>query len=166
MLVISFLFLLLNFQQETPARVSEPIHVNTLRGFDQLEPYLHRKSDSIYIVNFWATWCTPCRKEMPAFDMIQKQYANKKVKVLLVSLDLPNQLETSLVPFIRKNKLSPEIVLLDDPHQNLWIDKVDAKWSGALPFTLIYGRNFRTSYERTFHYNELDSIINLKLNIP
>ena len=135
-------------------------------NYMQLDPYLHRQNDTLYIVNFWASWCVPCREELPAFEKIRGKYAGKKVKVLLVSLDFPNQLESHLLPFIHKNKLKSEIILLDDPNQNQWIDKVDAKWSGAIPFTQIYGKGFRESYERSFKFNELDSLINLKLSVP
>ncbi len=135
-------------------------------NFNQFEPYLHHQDDTLYVVNFWASWCVPCREELPAFEKVREKYADKKVKVLLVSLDFPNQIESRLVPFIHKNKLKSEVILLDDPNQNQWIDKVDPKWSGSIPFTQIYGKGFRESFERTFRFNELDSVINLKLNIP
>ncbi len=135
-------------------------------SYKQLEPYLQLESDTVQIVNFWATWCVPCREELPAFEKIREKYSDKKVKVLLVSLDFPNQAEKQLMPFIRKNNIKSKVMLMDDPHQNEWIDKVDPKWSGALPFTQIYSKGFRQSYERSFRFNELDSLINLKLNIP
>ncbi|HEX7410564.1 MAG TPA: TlpA family protein disulfide reductase [Bacteroidales bacterium] len=136
--------------------------VRTL-NFDQLEPLLHRINDTVYLVNFWATWCGPCRAEMPAIKKVGEKYKASKFKVLLVSLDFPTQLNERLLPYIRTNHLKSEVVLLDDPNQNRWIDKVDPKWSGDLPFTLIYGRNFRETYARSFEFHELDSIINAKL---
>ena len=135
-------------------------------NFTQLEPYLQQQNDTVYIVNFWASWCVPCREELPAFEKVREKYIDRKVKMVLVSLDFPNQVESRLLPFIRKNNLKSEVILLDDPNQNKWIDKVDPKWSGGIPFTQIYGKGFRESYERSFRFNELDSIINLKLNVP
>lgn len=134
--------------------------------YKQLAPYLQAQNDTMHVVNFWASWCVPCREELPAFEKLNEKYAGKKVKVLLVSLDFPSQVEKQLIPFIRKNNIKSEVILLDDPNQNEWIDKVDPKWSGALPFTQIYGKGFRQSFERSFRFNELDSLINLKLNIP
>jgi thiol-disulfide isomerase/thioredoxin len=138
---------------------------NNIRKFNfkQFEPYLHKTNDTVYVVNFWASWCVPCREELPAFEKVREKYSGKKVKILLVSLDFPNQVNSRLLPFIHKNQIRSEIILLDDPNQNQWIDKVDPKWSGALPFTQIYRKDFRESYERSFRFNELDSIINLKL---
>jgi thiol-disulfide isomerase/thioredoxin len=135
-------------------------------NFDQLEPYLNKNNDTIYLVNFWATWCAPCIKELPAIEKVEQKYANKKFKVLLVSLDFQKDLESRLNPFIKSKNIVSDVFLLNDPDQNRWIDKVDPNWSGEIPFTLIYGKHFRESYSRTFTFEELDSIINLKLNLP
>jgi thiol-disulfide isomerase/thioredoxin len=135
-------------------------------NFDQLAPYLHLNNDTVYLVNFWATWCAPCRKEMPAIKAVAEKYADKPFKVLLVSLDMPGQLETSLVPYLKANGIDLDVILLDDPNQNRWIDLVDKSWSGELPFTLIYGKDFRESHSQTFTFENLDSIINSKINLP
>ena len=133
-------------------------------NFDQLEPYLHMDDDSVHLVNFWATWCIPCRQEMPALQAIEEKYSNDKLKVLLVSLDFPGQLEKSLVPYLKSNNIRSEVVLLNDPDQNRWIDLVDKFWAGDIPFTLIYGKDFRLGYARQFNFKDLDSIIYSKLN--
>ena len=135
-------------------------------NFDQLESYLHCNSDTVYLVNFWATWCAPCIKELPAIKAVEEKYANERFKVLLVSLDMINELNSRLVPFIKSKNITSDVFLLNDPNQNRWIDKVDPNWSGEIPFTLIYGKHFRESYSHTFTFEELDSIINLKLNLP
>lgn len=131
--------------------------------FNQFEPFLHKTGDTVYMVNFWATWCLPCRKEMPAIQAVEKKYKNEKFKVFLVSLDFPKQLDSSLVPYLESNKINSEVILLNDPDQNRWIDLVDKNWSGEIPFTLIYGKDFRDSYAKTFTFETLDSIISSKL---
>lgn len=133
-------------------------------NFDQLEPYLHRQNDTLYFINFWATWCVPCREELPAIEAVAEKYKNDKLKIYLVSLDFPKQLETRLIPFIRTNNIKSDIILLNDPDQNRWIDKVDPSWSGEIPFTVIYNRNTRETYAKAFTLEELESIIKLKLN--
>lgn len=132
-------------------------------SFKQLEPYLNKQTDTLYLVNFWATWCAPCREEMPAIQKIHEKYSGKNVKILLVSLDMPSQMESRLIPYIRKNKITPDVVLLDDPRQNEWIDKVDPDWSGSLPFTIIYSAESRQTFDQPFTYEKLDSIIQLKV---
>lgn len=128
--------------------------------FTQLQPLLDKRNDTTYIVNFWATWCLPCIKEMPYFQQIHENFSNRKVKVILVSLDFEKQLDSRLIPFIEKNRLTAEVILLNDPDADSWIDKVNPKWSGALPATVIYNKNFQGFYEQSFTYNELEQIIN------
>lgn len=125
--------------------------------FEAFEPYLHRNSDTTYVVNFWATWCKPCVKELPAFEKLNETYANDKVKVLLVSLDFIKHFETKLIPFIKQHELQSSVILLNDPRSNRWIDKVSEAWSGAIPATVIYRGNKRTFYERSFTYEELET---------
>jgi thiol-disulfide isomerase/thioredoxin len=144
----------------------EEIREVRVMNFDELQPYLHQNNDTVYLVNFWATWCAPCRKEMPAIQAVEEKYANQNFKVLLVSLDFPAQLKSSLIPYLKSNNIRSEVILLNDPDQNRWIDLVDKAWSGEIPYTLIYSKDFRESYTQAFTFEELDSIIYNKLNSP
>ncbi len=126
-------------------------------NYEELSPLLAVADDKTYVVNFWATWCAPCVKELPAFEKLQANYKGKNVEVLLVSLDFPKQIETKLLPFIKKNQLQSKVVLLDDPDQDTWIPKVSEKWTGAIPATLIYNSKKRAFYEQSFHYEELET---------
>jgi len=146
-----------------PAKLQElsdaRIHI---MNFGQFEPNLHFINDTVYLINFWATWCAPCREEFPSILQVSHKYANRKFKLILVSLDLPNQVESQLLPYLRSKNVTSDVILLDDTNSNRWINKVDPDWSGGLPFSLIYGWNFREPYEQSFTFNKLDSIINLK----
>lgn len=132
-------------------------------NYNQLEPHLHLKNDSLYLVNFWATWCKPCVEELPALQKIAEEFEKDKVKILLVSLDFPSQIDSRLIPFLEKNNIQMETVLLDDPKQNVWIDKVHPDWSGSIPATLIYSRENRNFYEQSFTYTELKEIVEQKI---
>lgn len=127
-------------------------------NFEELEQqYLQKKNDSIYIINFWATWCKPCIKELPAFEKLASNYTDKKVKLLLVSLDFPDKLESQVIPFIERNNIQSEVVLLDDADANSWIPKVSPQWSGAIPATIIYKKTTRKFYEQSFTFEELEA---------
>jgi thiol-disulfide isomerase/thioredoxin len=134
---------------------------NTLKAkipsldFSELNEFLTKESDTTYVVNFWATWCRPCIKELPAFEKLTADYSDKKVKVLLVSLDFPDKIDSQVIPFIEKNEIQSQVLLLDDSDANNWIPKVSEKWSGAIPATLIYNKNNRLFYERSFSFEEL-----------
>ena len=108
-------------------------------------------NDSVYVINFWATWCAPCVKELPYFEELNEKYSNKSFKQILVSLDAPKKLESKVIPFIEKNNIKSEVVLLADGKYNSWIDKVDPRWSGAIPITLIIKGKEKLFYEQEFH---------------
>lgn len=129
-------------------------------NFSELKPLLSKVDDITYVVNFWATWCAPCVKELPYFQELNETYKSEKVKVLLVSLDFPDKFETQLIPFVKKNNLIPQVILLDDPDENGWIPKVDKSWSGALPATLIYNKNKRKFYQQPFTKESLFKEVN------
>ena len=129
-----------------------------------LEPYLTKEDSLTHVVNFWATWCAPCVKELPHFEKLNNQYKNQNVEVLLVSLDFPSQYDKKLKPFIEKHQLKSKILVLDDVDQNSWIPKVDSNWDGAIPVTLIYNKSKRQFYSRTFDYAELENELKQFIN--
>ena len=136
----------------------------TILDYDGLEPLLKKKDDKIHIINFWATWCKPCVDELPYFEKVGKDFKDKNVEVTLVSLDFPKQIANQLIPFIKNNKLQSQVVVLDDPNQNKWINAIDPSWTGSIPATIIYNKNDRAFYEQSFDeetlLKELEKFIN------
>ena len=128
--------------------------------YSELEPLLNYKDNKTYVINFWATWCAPCLKELPYFEELHDKYGNQNLRVILVSLDFPDKFESQLKPFVKKKNLLPQVILLDDPNENEWIPKVDESWSGALPATLIYNKNKRAFYEQSFTKESLFNEVN------
>jgi thiol-disulfide isomerase/thioredoxin len=131
--------------------------------FGQFEPLLYKQNDTLYLVNFWATWCIPCVKEVPAIEKVAADFAGQKFKVILVSLDAAGTLNNRLIPFINKNNIQSDVILLNDPDFNSWINKVDSNWSGSIPASIIYLGNMREFYEQSFTYEELKQLIQTKI---
>lgn len=146
---------------ELPSEMVETSSEIPVLNFEQFEKYLHIEDDNIHVVNFWATWCAPCVKELPHFEAVNQEYKDKNVKVLLVSLDFNLK---KLNSFLAKNGLKSEKVLLDDPDQNAWIPKVSKEWSGAIPATVIYKNGQRKFYEQSFTKAALESEIRKFIN--
>lgn len=71
-------------------------------NFDGLAPFLSKKNDTTYVVNFWATWCRPCVEELPYFLEAEEKFKGQKVKFIMVSMDFPKMLESRLKPFLQK----------------------------------------------------------------
>ena len=128
------------------------------------EKRIQNNSDTTYILNFWATWCVPCVKELPEFDSINTVYKNTNVKVVLISMDFKEDLTTKLLPFIKKKNIKSEVELLDETNGNYFIPKVSEQWSGAVPATLIVNNKFKINhfFEKKLTYeflkSEIDSI--------
>src|SRR5512141_1661121 len=78
-LIVSVIFL---FMLDEPG-IGQSVNRVPIISFTQLEPSLNFQNDTTYVLNFWATWCVPCRKELPAFEQIHKNYSTQKVKVIL-----------------------------------------------------------------------------------
>ncbi len=136
----------------------------TVLDFNGLKPYLNKNDGKTYVVNFWATWCAPCVKELPHFESLNKNLNKNGVEVLLVSLDFPHQYDSKLKPFIKKNNIKSEVLVLDDPDMNSWIPKVDKNWSGSIPATIIYNGKDRKFFERSFTYDELKNEVEQFIN--
>ena len=149
------LTLVLFMSMSCNSKVNDPIDLEVY-NFKGIAPYLKLEGSKTYVINFWATWCAPCVKELPHFEALQSKYTDS-VEVILVSLDFPHQYETKLKPFIQRHQLKSKVVVLDDPDMNSWIPRVNPQWDGAIPVTLIYNASKRTFYSRTFTYKELET---------
>lgn len=130
-----------------------------LHVYDRFKHYLEADNDTTYVVNFWATWCKPCVEELPSFEKLYHNYKDKKVRLILVSLDFEDKIQSKLMPFIRKNNLQGEVIVLRQKGMNNWIDKIDPAWSGALPATIIYNKDKRKFFEQSFEYAELEKVL-------
>lgn len=132
--------------------------------FEGFKSFLNKKDDKVHVINFWATWCAPCVKELPYFEQLNSAYRDKNVEVVLVSLDFPHLYESRLKPFIIKNKLDSKVIALDDSNMNHWIPKVDSTWSGSIPATIIYKNDKKRFYEESFTYEALETELKPFLN--
>jgi len=124
-------------------------------NFDELEPIFHYQNDTTYVINFWAMWCKPCVEELPHFEAIRKNYSHKKVKVILLSLDFGKNVDERLNSFIERKKIKADVLILDDPDADTWINKIDENWDGALPATVIYKKDQKEVFTRQVTYEEL-----------
>ncbi|MGI8584516.1 MAG: TlpA disulfide reductase family protein [Chitinophagaceae bacterium] len=117
----------------------------------RLQDYIST-SDSVLVINFWATFCKPCNEEIPYFQTIANKYKDQKVKLLLVSLDLKEEYPNKINAFAKKNNYTNQIVWLNETDADYFCPKVDKAWMGGIPSTLLVNR--KTGY-RKFFENQL-----------
>ncbi|RQO29773.1 TlpA family protein disulfide reductase [Taibaiella sp. KBW10] len=136
---------------EEAASVVDP--VVTVVKYEQLMARLQQKNDTLYVVNFWATWCGPCVRELPHFVTINDKYKNGPFKFIMVSLDEGANLKEGVIPFLKKKNIQAEHYLLDDNgRMNEWIPKFDKSWTGAIPVTILY----KQGEKKAFHEGSMD----------
>ena len=128
--------------------------------FDGLYSKIDLSVDKTYVINFWATWCAPCVKELPHFEEINKEFKDKNTEVILVSLDFPSQIETKLIPYLKRNKIKSKVILLDDSKMNTWVPRVSEQWDGGIPATLIVNASNYNFYPKPFKQEDLFIEIN------
>ena len=119
-----------------------------------VENYIKTKKDQVLVINFWATFCKPCIAEIPFFIRITNQYKKDKVKLLLVSLDLPSYYPKKIAAFAKKQKFTADITWLNETNADYFCPRVDSSWSGSIPATLIV--NTKTGY-RKFMEEEMEA---------
>ena len=146
------------------AHTSVAQQVVSYEKFADFEKAVIKEDENVYVINFWATWCAPCIKELPHFEKLHTD--NTKVKVILVSLDSRKDLEKKLIPFIERKKLTANVVLLSDKDYNSWLPKIDKDWSGSIPATLIISGKKHLFAEREFdNFTELNDYVNSFINL-
>ena len=124
----------------------------------QLESRIKQGKDTTYVINFWASWCKPCVKELPEFEKFKMSVKGKPVKVILISTDLKSKLVSGVQPFVKAHHLTGEIYLLNEV-PNSYNEKISADWSGALPGTLIVKNGKKKFHEAVYTYDELVAAI-------
>lgn len=125
---------------------------------DQLTKRI-QNSDTLYIVNFWATWCKPCVEELPGFDSLFAETSKTKIKILLVNIDFKEELDKKVKPFLLKHATKAECILLDEVNGNDFIDKISPSWSGAIPATLFKKGTQSRFSEKKLRLEELKELI-------
>jgi thiol-disulfide isomerase/thioredoxin len=132
-------------------------------SLEQLQQAHVKQNDTLYVVNFWATWCKPCVAEMPFFEKAAETFNNQKVKIVFVSLNYPREIE-AVDKFVKQKNIHLPCYVLNGGNPNVWIDKIEKEWSGSIPATVMYKGGKKVYFrEGDFTQTELDSIIKTNL---
>lgn len=116
---------------------AEPVKL--LRPEQYRPRIVEAKKGRVLVVNFWATWCIPCREEMPRLRAAASGFPAKDVAVVLVATDTPKT--APAVPKFLSDQKIPFVcwqVKTADPQT--FIDVADRSWDGTLPYTIVYDR--------------------------
>ena len=115
---------------------------------EELNAYI-AKSEKPLVVSFWATWCSSCNEEIPYFISTIKEKYKTEVELLLVSLDIKSYYPGRIASFAAKRNYNAPIIWLNESNADIFCPLIDAKWSGAIPSTLMINnkKQYREFYE-------------------
>lgn len=156
---VLFLFVAFTFYK------AQQTNVSSIK-YEELEKRIQQEKDKLLVVNFWATTCAPCVKELPHFMEINKKYSdNPKFKMILVSLDRLVDKER-VIKFIKNKNLNAEVILLDDiKRMNTWIPRFEKDWDGNIPVTIFYKNGEKIHFnDGEMSKEELENTIVKNLN--
>ncbi|MEM6769902.1 MAG: TlpA disulfide reductase family protein [Bacteroidota bacterium] len=107
-------------------------------SFDEIEPLFNQRDGRTYVVNFWATWCRPCIKEIPLFEQLSAETNDKDLQVIMVNLDKVGDIRGKVKDFVNDRPLQLPVVAFTDNYFQGWLYRVDPSWTGAIPVTVFY----------------------------
>ncbi len=128
---------------DVPAQTIQKVSI------DQLTKLIDTCSSPL-VVNFWASWCAPCVREIPWFEKNVSALADKKVKLLLVSLDFADDYPNAIAAFAQKQGYHSQIIWLDESDPDSFCPKIDKSWDGSIPVSLFVNntRHYRQFYKQ------------------
>lgn len=151
---------------KTTAKVRLPV-VKKL-DLEGLKNVLKRdeKNPRPLLVNFWATWCDPCREEFPDLVKINKEYKPKGLDFITISLDDLAEIKKDVPQFLREMKATMPAYLLYVDDQAEAIGTISPEWGGGLPVTFLFDANGQVVYSKTglIKPDELKEAINKVLS--
>ncbi len=135
-------------------------NVTVAKNFSEIEHIFKNDNDTTYVVNFWASTCPPCLKEMPLFEELSNEYSDKNFKTYFVNIDDKKRIDKYVYPFIDKLKLKNKVFCLIDENLTSWTAKINQEWYGALPYTVIYkGNNIKYHFGAFPNHNDLKKAV-------
>ncbi|WP_300690060.1 TlpA family protein disulfide reductase [Chryseobacterium sp.] len=106
---------------------------------EKVTEHLAKNNDTLYVTNFFATWCGPCVKEIPSFKSKMDELKGKPVKFTFVNLDDKAEWNTAVKDFVIKNNLGGSVILLDGQKldKNFFTTNFKEWTGGSIPFTFM-----------------------------
>ncbi len=143
-----------------PLGYSASAQSGELVKLEKLQQIIQEEKNQIQVINFWATWCAPCLKELPLFEKLHNDRQDVRVRLVSMDMDLDPDPE-KVRKFVLRKKIQSEVLILNERNPNAWIDKLEKGWSGSLPATLVVNNKTgkRKFVEKELHDGDLEKLI-------
>lgn len=114
---------------------NEPVSVNTIDE-NGLKDLIKNNSDTLRLINVWATWCGPCVTEFPSLVNINRMYRSRDFEFISISADDPEK-KDKVLQFLKKQEASGSNYLFNIDDKYKLINAIDTAWQGNLPYTIL-----------------------------
>ncbi|HYJ91459.1 MAG TPA: redoxin domain-containing protein [Pyrinomonadaceae bacterium] len=139
---------LVNSSWAQSASETAPVANSKITQIDVLGlKHLLKPNGKPLLINFWATWCDPCREEYPDLVKLDQEYRGK-IDFLTISLDDLEDKDTAVPKFLTEMKAEMPAYLLVAKDEEAAMAVVSRDWSGGLPFTILYDAKGGVAYSR------------------
>ena len=108
---------------------------------EQLNEVIKSDSGNVILVNLWATWCKPCKEELPSLLKVYREYNRKNVRLVLVSADDIDSLSSHVLPMLKSVGVDFVTYIIGDKTDEAFMSGFNPDWNGAFPTTFVYGKN-------------------------
>lgn len=138
--------------------------VEKLKSVEEYDKLISSHKGKIVMVNFWATWCSPCRKEFPDLVKLYNAYKDKGFNLIFVSFDEESELNSEVIPFLKKNGVDFKSYLINMPNPDNLILSFDPNWEMGIPTTYLIDKEGEIKWKAlgSRKYKEFESEV-LKL---
>lgn len=104
----------------------------------KLEKLIKNRKGKVLLLNIWASWCPPCKKEFPDLVKLAEKYkGSRKVEIVGLSVDERDDLNSDVIPFLQQNNVNFKIYIQNFKKIEELIEFFP-QWQGAIPLTVIF----------------------------
>jgi thiol-disulfide isomerase/thioredoxin len=136
-----------------------------ISSVDDIAKIKNENNGKILVFNFWASWCKPCVKELPDLIKLNRDYKDRNIKLIIISLDFKEEVDLKLLPFLKDNNIDFPSYLLDVKDPDDIMNYFDSKWNGGIPATFIFDTSGQLkkfilgAHDYVFFENEIKKLI-------
>jgi peroxiredoxin len=141
-----------------------PIDVNPVSA-DDLKALRKNSSGKLLLVDFWATWCSPCVEEFPKMETMYRMYGHRAFELVTVSINYPDEKQAVLAALQRQHATSRNLMLGSTDLYAL-LGAYDPEWNAAVPYTMLIKPDGQVVYKRQGSMDEIELRRLIIANIP
>lgn len=124
-----------------------------IESMDQVMKRKDKKSDTLYVTNFWATWCSPCVMEIPHFIKLQNELKDQKIKFFFINLE-----DIDISSFVQKYQMK-DVYQLTDLRINTSLKKIT-----SIPVTILEKKDMKSVIIGSMTEETISDTLNKYLN--